>query len=212
MGASRRSSAFPSSPPWKVFVAPERRKKPRRCWCWASTARSARRRCRSRHGTAPVSIGVVRKNEPYEGHANSKVDVIDASATDVAARLREITGGKGADIVFNTVGDPYFQAAHQSLAVRGRQILIAAIAPGGAVQYPGILSRPAHLCRHRHAGAVVGGDRRGAEGTWFTALPMASSSRFRSGPRAIYPLQDAKAAFLAVGGSSRDRVILRPAP
>jgi hypothetical protein len=27
---------------------------------------------------------------------------------------------------------------------------------------------------------------------------------------AIYPLEDAKAAFLAVAGSSRDRVILRP--
>ena len=65
----------------------------------------------------------------YEGHANSKVDVIDASATDIATRVREITDGKGADIVFNTVGDPYFQAAHQALAVRGRQILIAAIAP-----------------------------------------------------------------------------------
>jgi hypothetical protein len=72
-------------------------------------------------------IGVVRKNEPYEGHANSKVEVIDASTADVATRVRELTGGKGADIVFNTVGDPYFQAAHKSLAVRGRQILIAAI-------------------------------------------------------------------------------------
>ena len=56
-----------------------------------------------------------------------KVEAIDASATDVAARVRELTGGKGADIVFNTVGDPYFQAANQSLALRGRQILIAAI-------------------------------------------------------------------------------------
>jgi NADPH2:quinone reductase len=65
-------------------------------------------------------IGVVRRNEPYEGHANSNVDVIDASATDVATRVRELTGGKGADIVFNTVGDPYFQAAHKSLAIRGR--------------------------------------------------------------------------------------------
>ena len=53
--------------------------------------------------------------------------MIDASATDVATRVRELTGGKGADIVFNTVGDPYFQAAHKSLALRGRQILIAAI-------------------------------------------------------------------------------------
>src|ERR1700682_1389142 len=72
-------------------------------------------------------IGVVRKSEPYEGHTNSNVDVIDASATDVAVRVRELTGGKGADIVFNTVGDPYFQAAPQSLALRGRQILIATI-------------------------------------------------------------------------------------
>jgi NADPH:quinone reductase-like Zn-dependent oxidoreductase len=72
-------------------------------------------------------IGVVRRREPYEGHASLEVEVIDASATDVAARVRELTGGKGADIVFNTVGDPYFQTAHQSLGLRGRQILIAAI-------------------------------------------------------------------------------------
>src|SRR6185312_12505034 len=39
------------------------------------------------------AIGVVRKSELYEGHANSPVDVIDASATDVAARVRELTGG-----------------------------------------------------------------------------------------------------------------------
>src|SRR5882762_911267 len=62
-------------------------------------------------------IGVVRRSESYEGHANAGVDVIDASATDVATRVRELTDGKGADIVFNTVGDPYFQAAHQSLAL-----------------------------------------------------------------------------------------------
>ena len=56
-------------------------------------------------------IGVARKNEPYEGHANSTVEVIDASATDVAARVRELTGGKGANIVFNTVGKPVFSSS-----------------------------------------------------------------------------------------------------
>src|SRR2546421_4272863 len=30
------------------------------------------------------AIGVVRRNEPYQGHANSRVEVIDASSTDVA--------------------------------------------------------------------------------------------------------------------------------
>src|SRR4030081_557437 len=45
-------------------------------------------------------IGVVRKPEAYEGHSNSRVEVIDASATDVATRVRELTGGKGGDIRF----------------------------------------------------------------------------------------------------------------
>ena len=125
-------------------------------------------------------IGVVRKGEPYEGHANSQVEVIDASATDVAARVRELTGGKGADIVFNTVGDPYFEAAHKSLGVaraadpdrRGR--------PHRAVQHPGVLSRPAHLRRHRYARPVVGRDRRGACGNSAPASPADISSRSRS--------------------------------
>ena len=72
-------------------------------------------------------IGVARKDEAYAGHTNGPVEMIDSSTTDVAARVRELTNGKGANIVFNTVGDPYFQAAHKSLALRGRQILIAAI-------------------------------------------------------------------------------------
>src|SRR6185437_12768520 len=75
------------------------------------------------------AIGVVRRPEAYEGHANAEVEIIDASSGDVAARVRELTGGHGADVVFNTVGDPYFQAAHKSLALRGRQILIAAVNP-----------------------------------------------------------------------------------
>src|SRR3982075_3801030 len=44
-------------------------------------------------------IGVVCKDEAYEGHANSRVEVIDASTTNVARRVRELTDGKGADVV-----------------------------------------------------------------------------------------------------------------
>jgi NADPH2:quinone reductase len=156
------------------------------------------------------AIGVVRKNEPYEGHANSKVEVIDASATDVATRVREITDGKGADIVFNTVGDPYFQAAHKSLAVRGRQILIAAI-------HPIVQLNILEFYRGQHA--YVGIDTLGLSSTATGAVLRELGPGFASGhlkpfpikPTAIYPLEDAKAAFVAVAGSSRDRVILRPA-
>jgi NADPH:quinone reductase-like Zn-dependent oxidoreductase len=154
-------------------------------------------------------IGVARKMEPYEGHANSSVDVIDASSTDVAARVRELSGGHGADIVFNTVGDPYFQAAHQSLALRGRQILIAAVER--IVQF-NILE----FYRGQHT--YVGVDTLALSSSATGAVLRELEPGFASGhlkpftihPSAIYPLEDAKRAFVAVAGSSRDRVILRP--
>jgi NADPH2:quinone reductase len=154
-------------------------------------------------------IGVVRKNEVYEGHTNSPVEVIDASAVDVAGRVRELTGGKGADIVFNTVGDPYFQAAHTSLALRGRQILIAAI-------HPVVPFNILEFYRGQHT--YVGVDTLALSSTATGAVLRELVAGFASGdlepfpirPGAIYPLEQAKAAFLAVAGSSRDRVILRP--
>ena len=155
-------------------------------------------------------IGVVRKSEPYAGHANGKVEMIDGSVTDVAMRVRELTDGKGADIVFNTVGDPYFQAAHQSLALRGRQILIAAI--DRIVQF-NILE----FYRGQHT--YVGIDTLALSSIATGAVLRELGPGFVSGhlrpfpilPGAIFSLQQAKAAFVAVAGSSRDRVILRPA-
>ncbi|WP_461354906.1 quinone oxidoreductase family protein [Bradyrhizobium sp. USDA 4454] len=154
-------------------------------------------------------IGVVRKSEPYEGHSNAPVEVIDASAVDVAARVRELTGGKGADIVYNTVGDPYFQAAHKSLALRGRQILIAAV--DRIVQF-NILE----FYRGQHT--YVGIDTLALSSVATGEVLRELAPGFAGGhlkpfpiqPSAIYPLERAKAAFVAVAGSSRDRVILRP--
>jgi NADPH:quinone reductase len=154
-------------------------------------------------------IGVVRKREPYEGYTNSTVEVIDASATDVAARVRELTDGRGADIIFNTVGDPYFQAAHKSLALRGRQILIATIervVPFNILEF------------YRGQHTYVGIDTLGLSSVATGAVLRELGSGFAGGQLkpfpikagAIHPLQDARAALLAVAGSSRDRVILRP--
>jgi len=155
-------------------------------------------------------IGVVRKSEPYEGHANAKIDVIDASATDVAARVRELTDGRGADIVFNSVGDPYFQASHKSLAPRGRQILIAAINP--VVQF-NILE----FYRGQHSYFGIDTLALSSIATCDVLRELAPGfasgylKPFRIDPAAIYPLEDAKRAYVAVAGSSRERVILRPA-
>src|SRR5580698_5116832 len=154
-------------------------------------------------------IGVTRKQEAYAGHSNGPVEMIDASATDVATRVRELTEGKGANIVFNTVGDPYFEAAHKSLALRGRQILISAI--DRIVQF-NILE----FYRGQHS--YVGIDSLGLSSIATGAVLRELVPGFLSGhlkpfaiqPNAIYPLEDARSAFLAVAGSSRDRIILRP--
>ena len=154
-------------------------------------------------------IGVVRKNEPYEGHANAAVEVIDSSGVDVAPQLREMTSGKGADIVFNTVGDPYFQAAHKSLALKGRQILIAAVQP--VVPF-NILEF--YRGQHTYVGIDTLGLSSIASGAVLKELALGfAGGQLKPFPirdEAIYALEDAQQAYRAVAGSSRDRVILRP--
>jgi NADPH:quinone reductase-like Zn-dependent oxidoreductase len=155
------------------------------------------------------AIGVVRKAEAYEGHANSAVDLIDASTTEIASRVRELTSGKGANIVFNTVGDPYFDAAHKSLALRGRQILIAAI--DRIVQF-NILEF--YRGQHTYVGIDTLGLSSTATGDVLRELaPGLASGKLRPfaiNRAAIFPLEEAKRALVSVAGSSRDRVILKP--
>jgi NADPH:quinone reductase-like Zn-dependent oxidoreductase len=154
-------------------------------------------------------IGVVRKDEAYEGHASGPVEVINASTTDIAARVRDLTDGKGADIVFNTVGDPYFEAANKSLALAGRQILIAAVdrtVPFNILEF--------YRGRHTYVGIdTLAFSSVASADILREALPGFVSGHLKPYPiadDAIYSLTDAKAAYLAVSGSSRDRVILKP--
>ncbi|MBH5397187.1 zinc-binding alcohol dehydrogenase family protein [Bradyrhizobium sp. CNPSo 4010] len=154
-------------------------------------------------------IGVVRKDEAYEGHANAPVEIVNSATTDVAKRVRELTDGKGADIVFNTVGDPYFDDAHHSLAKDGRQILIAAVHK--TVQF-NILE----FYRGRHT--YVGIDTLAFSSIESADVLRGVLSGFADGclrpfpirDTAIYSLADAKAAYAAVIGASRDRIVLRP--
>jgi NADPH2:quinone reductase len=154
-------------------------------------------------------IGVVRKPEPYEGHSSAPVEVIDSSATDVAQRVRELTNGKGVDIVFNTVGDPYFQAAHKSLAVMGRQILIAAI--DKIVEF-NIFEF--YRGRHTYVGIDTLALSSIATGNILKELVPGFASGalkpFPIKPEAIYRLDDAAKAYVAVMSWSRDRVLFEP--
>ena len=154
-------------------------------------------------------IGVVRKDEGYVGHASAPVEIVNSNAVDVAGRVRELTDGKGVEIVFNTVGDPCFAGANLSLAKDGCQILIAAVSR--IVDFD-ILA----FYRGRHT--YVGIDTLAFSSTESAEiLRMVMAGFFDGSLRpfpiredAIYPLSKAKQAYQAVIGSSRNRIVLRP--
>ena len=154
-------------------------------------------------------IGVVRKDEPYVGHAHGEVIVIDSSRTDVATMVRDITGGKGADIVYNTVGETYFGEGAQSLAVLGRQIFIASAKTTvpfdifafyrGRHTYVGIDT----LALSSIASAEILRD----------LVPGFASGALKPFPietDGIFALERAAEAYARVLGSSRGRIVLQP--
>ena len=154
-------------------------------------------------------IGAARRAELYQGHASSPVTVIDGSATDVAAAVREATGGRGADIVYNTVGDPWYPAAAASLAKGGRLVLIASTNARpqfdifafyrGRHTYVGIDTLALSSIE---TGAVLRTLLPGFEAGALKPFPIGAASR--------YTLARARDAFVAVLAASRDRIVLVP--
>ena len=71
-------------------------------------------------------IAVRRGAGEWDGPSKG-VHTIDAKTEDVAARIRELSDGKGAHIVFNTVGSPYFEAANKAMAKGATQIFISTL-------------------------------------------------------------------------------------
>ncbi len=154
-------------------------------------------------------IGVVRKDELFAGEASGPVTVINSDRDDVAAKVRELTNGKGADIVYNTVGEPYYEAGQTSLAILGRMIFIAAFKQTVPFDI---------FAFYRGRYTYVGIDTLSLSSIATGEVLRELQPGFASGhlkpfpilPSAIFPLTAAKEAYAAVLGSSRDRMVFRP--
>jgi NADPH:quinone reductase len=154
-------------------------------------------------------LGVERTPALFRGHATGEVTILGASEGDIAERLRAATGGHGADIVYNTVGSPYFEAACRAMAVRGRQIFISTVER--AVPFDIFAF---YRGRHRFIGidtlaldsgygaAVLDTLRPGFESRTLRPFPVL--------PANIYPLARAAEAYRAVLAGTQERVILDP--
>ncbi|HSZ87936.1 MAG TPA: zinc-binding alcohol dehydrogenase family protein [Acetobacteraceae bacterium] len=153
-------------------------------------------------------FGVTRRAEAFV-HPHCPVFMIDASNADVATVLRDETDGHGADIVYNTVGSPYFDAANQAMAHGGRQILISTV------------ERPVPFdifTFYRGEHTFVGVDSLALDAHASAALLRELLPGFASGqlrPMAMvesanYPLERALDAYRTVHSIARNRVTLLP--
>jgi NADPH:quinone reductase-like Zn-dependent oxidoreductase len=70
-------------------------------------------------------FAVNRRADAPRGFAAGPVRYIDASREKPSEVIRAETGGKGANVVFNTVGSAYFAEANASMAKRGTQVFIS---------------------------------------------------------------------------------------
>ncbi|HET6237763.1 MAG TPA: zinc-binding alcohol dehydrogenase family protein [Acetobacteraceae bacterium] len=157
------------------------------------------------HGASVFAV--TRGHAPYDGHASAPIRTIDA-ADDVAVVVRTATDGHGADIVYNTVGSPYFGAANQAMAPGGRQILISTLArevPFNIFAF--------YRGRHTYVGIdSLALDSRASAAVLRELLPGFSSGQLRPfevRDAACYPLGEAAAAYRAVLAGARDRIVLR---
>src|SRR6266404_2996004 len=154
-------------------------------------------------------FAVERTAEPFVGHATGPVDMIDASITDIAAYVRDRTSGRGADIVYNTVGSPYVTAACQAMGHGARHILISTVER--AVPFDIFAF---YRGRHKFIGidtlaldsgygaAVLDTLRPGFESRTLRPFPVLAVN--------IYPLARAAEAYRAVLAGAQERVVLDP--
>jgi NADPH2:quinone reductase len=62
-------------------------------------------------------------------------EVIDYSTEDIVSRVKELTGGRGADVVYDPVGGDIFDASRRAVAFEGR-ILVIGFAGGRFAEAP----------------------------------------------------------------------------
>lgn len=154
-------------------------------------------------------FGVERKAEAYRGHASGPVEMIDGSLPGLANHVLEKTGGKGVDIVFNTVGSPYFVEGHAAMAKGATQVFISTIDRSvpfdiftffrGQHTFVGVDT----LALNTHACASILDDLTpGFESGALKPFPIDAA--------AIYGLSNAADAYRAVYRGSGDRLVIQP--
>jgi NADPH:quinone reductase-like Zn-dependent oxidoreductase len=132
-----------------------------------------------------------------------------AAEDDWVDQLRQATDGHGADIVYNTMGSPYFTDGCRAMAVGGGQIFISTL--DRAVPFD-ILAF--YRGRHRFVGidtlSLTSGDCAAILDALRPGFESGQLKPFPVRPENVYGLDRVAEAYQAVLGGAADRVVLTP--
>jgi NADPH2:quinone reductase len=157
-------------------------------------------------------IAAASTDEKLEFCKNSGADeLINYSTEDLRGRIKEITGGKGVDVIYDPVGGDYSETAFRSMAPNGRHLVVGF----AAGDIPKI---PLNLCLLKQAslvGVFWGAWARGNPGEQMQnmkeILGMLLSGKVKASVNDVFPLADIEAAYACLTERrAKGKVILTP--
>jgi NADPH2:quinone reductase len=137
-------------------------------------------------------------------------DTVNYATEDLRERIKTLTGGRGADVVYDAVGGPYTEPAFRSIAWRGRHVVIG-FAAGDIPKLP--LNLP--LLKGASVVGVFWGDftRREPQAFAESARQLARwyrEGRLRPHVSASFPLERAPEAMnLLASRKAKGKVVIR---
>lgn len=148
-------------------------------------------------------IAFARKHGADEG--------IDYGSEDLKEALRRVTGGKGAEVIYDPIGGPYAEAALRSIAWEGR-FLVVGFAAGEIPKLPlNLVLLKGCDVLGVFWGSFTERDKQGHRANTAQLLAWAADGKLSSHVHAVYPLADAPAALKAIAERKvMGKVILRP--
>jgi NADPH2:quinone reductase len=138
-------------------------------------------------------------------------DGIDYSEEDLKDGLRRVTGGRGADVIYDPVGGAYSEAALRSIAWLGR-FLVVGFAAGEIPKLPlNLVLLKGCDVLGVFWGSWIERDKSGHRANTAQLLAWLAEGKLSSHVHAVYPLDQAADALKAIAARKvMGKVILRP--
>ena len=208
----RRASRSPTAPPMARCAGRPPAGAARRCWCTAPAGGVglAAVECGQALGARVIATARGADAARASPRRTAPITLIDTASEDVRARVKELTEGRGADVVFDPVGGELFKASLRSIAWEGR-ILVIGFASGADPADPG--QPPAgqeRRARSASTGAATASTiRRACARRFEELLRWHAEGRIRPHVSELRPLAEARDALeLLLARQSTGKIVL----